>query len=115
MKKVISINIGGRVIQIEHNAWQLHLKYIETLHGYFINEEDCFEIINDIENRMAELMKGIINERSTCINEMDMKNIITIMGTVDDFKELDTEEPDMNIMLPENTFYYSGGYELCNN
>ena len=48
MKNTTNLNIGGRIIRIHDNAWQMKRLYIETLYSYFINEEGCLEIINDI-------------------------------------------------------------------
>lgn len=55
MKKVININFQGRVIPIEEDAYENLKKYVESLRQYFANEEGKEEIINDIENRIAEL------------------------------------------------------------
>ena len=54
MKKVININFQGRVIPIEETAFETLKQYIESLRRYFANEEGKDEIINDIENRIAE-------------------------------------------------------------
>jgi hypothetical protein len=134
MQKVININIGGRIIKIEDGALQIQLAYIKTLHYYFINEEGCYEIINDIENRIAELMQAIINKQNAAINETDIKNIIRQMGTAAEFKELDTDDWDMPVTSPEyrnagndtgtiKSFYsliengpaYLDGFKLCCN
>lgn len=55
MKKVININFHGRVIPIEETAYELLKQYSDSLRIYFANEEGRDEIINDIENRIAEL------------------------------------------------------------
>ena len=55
MKKVININFQGRIIPIEEDAYEDLKKYVESLRQYFANEEGKEEIINDIENRIAEL------------------------------------------------------------
>ena len=56
MKKIININLSGRVIPIEDSAYEKLQSYIESLRRYFANEEGRDEIINDIESRIAELM-----------------------------------------------------------
>ena len=55
MNKVININFQGRVIPIEEPAYEELKKYIDSLRAYFANEDGKEEIINDIENRIAEL------------------------------------------------------------
>ena len=54
MKKVININFQGRVIPIEEAAYDILKSYTDSLRKYFANEEGRDEIINDIENRIAE-------------------------------------------------------------
>ena len=102
MEKTITINLGGNVIRIASAAWLKHLAYIETLHCYFKNEEGGFEIINDIENRMNELMWGIMHTKCTCLDENDIDRIIKIMGTVDEFKELDADDWEISIVSTEH-------------
>jgi len=56
MKKIININLSGRVIPIEDSAYEKLQSYIESLRRHFVNEDGRDEIINDIESRIAELM-----------------------------------------------------------
>jgi hypothetical protein len=107
MENITKINIGGRIISIEDRAWQIQLAYIETLHGYFVNEAGRFEIINDIENRVAELQQEIVKRQNGFITETDMEHIIRIMGTTDEFKELDTDDWDIDLVSPEYPQSYS--------
>ena len=53
MKKIININLSGRVIPIEDAAYETLQRYIDSLRRYFANEEGRDEIINDIESRVA--------------------------------------------------------------
>jgi hypothetical protein len=89
MQHTSSLNIGGRIINIHDTAWQMKRVYIETLYAYYKNEESGFEIVNDIESRIGELMYEIINRQKVPINEINIKNIIRTIGTVDEFREQD--------------------------
>jgi len=62
MKKIININLSGRVIPIEDSAYEKLQGYIESLRKYFAREEGREEIINDIESRIAELMNEKIRK-----------------------------------------------------
>jgi site-specific recombinase XerD len=62
MKKIININLSGRVIPIEDAAYDSLQRYIESLRRYFANEEGRDEIINDIESRIAELMNDKVKK-----------------------------------------------------
>jgi phage shock protein PspC (stress-responsive transcriptional regulator) len=92
MKKIININLSGRVIPIEDAAYETLQRYIESLRRYFANEEGRDEIINDIESRVAELMNDRIRRGATAITETDIDEIIASMGRVEDFAEVDAAD-----------------------
>src|SRR5437588_9324931 len=92
MKKIININLSGRVIPIEDTAYESLQRYIESLRRYFANEEGRDEIINDIESRIAELMSEQIRRGSAAITDADMDQIIHSMGRVEDFEEAGAAE-----------------------
>src|SRR5215475_8961289 len=76
MKKIININFHGRVVPIEETAYDILKQYIESLRRHFANEEGRDEIINDIENRFAELFSERLQKGSTCITDDDVDTII---------------------------------------
>ena len=86
MKKIININLSGRVIPIEDSAYERLQAYIESLRRYFANEESRDEIINDIESRIAELMSEKVRKGSAAVTDEDLNEIIASMGTVEDFE-----------------------------
>ena len=92
MKKIININLSGRVIPIEDSAYESLQRYIESLRRYFANEEGRDEIINDIESRIAELMNDKVRRGATAVTDADIDEIITSMGRVEDFERTDAEE-----------------------
>ena len=92
MKKIININLSGRVIPIEDAAYESLQRYIESLRRYFANEDGRDEIINDIESRIAELMNDRIRRGATAVTEADIEEIISSMGRVEDFAEAEAAE-----------------------
>jgi phage shock protein PspC (stress-responsive transcriptional regulator) len=90
MKQVININFHGRVIPIEVTAFDLLKQYTESLSKYFANEEGKEEIINDIENRIAELFQERLKSGAACITDDDVNAIIKSMGRPEEFE---SEEP----------------------
>jgi phage shock protein PspC (stress-responsive transcriptional regulator) len=86
MKKVININFQGRVVPIEETAYEELKKYTDSLRRYFAREEGRDEIINDIENRIAELfMERLKNRPGGCITDTDISEIIAGIGRPEDF------------------------------
>ncbi|HRN55280.1 MAG TPA: hypothetical protein PLL71_02445 [Agriterribacter sp.] len=92
MGKIIHVNLCGRIIRIPEDAWKKYLNYIETLYAYFRREQDHFEIINDIESRIAELMLEEMNNKCSVVSQQDMDNIIARIGTVTAFEALDNDD-----------------------
>lgn len=89
MNKVININFQGRVLPIEELAYDMLKQYIDSLRTYFVNEEGCDEIINDIECRIAELCDDRLKKGTPCITQEDMNLIITSIGRPADFEAQD--------------------------
>ena len=80
MKKIININLSGRVIPIEDSAYEKLQAYIESLRRYFAHEEGRDEIINDIESRIAELLFEKVRKGAAAITDEDVNSIIASMG-----------------------------------
>jgi phage shock protein PspC (stress-responsive transcriptional regulator) len=87
MKKIININLSGRVIPIEDSAYEKLQAYIESLRRYFAREEGRDEIINDIESRIAELMSEKVRKGAGSITDADVNDIATSMGRPEDFEQ----------------------------
>ncbi len=92
MNKVININFQGRVIPIEEPAYEELKKYIDSLRAYFANEDGKEEIINDIENRIAELFSEKLKAGQSFISGAHVEAIIASMGRPEQFDELAFEE-----------------------
>jgi phage shock protein PspC (stress-responsive transcriptional regulator) len=92
MKKIININLSGRVIPIEDSAYESLQRYIDSLRRYFAHEDGRDEIINDIESRIAELMNDKVKKGAAAVTEADIEEIITAMGRVSDFEAVDAAE-----------------------
>lgn len=100
MKKVININFQGQVIAIEETAYEILKQYIESLKNYFSREEGGDEIVNDIENRIAELFGKRLKLGINCITDEDVESIINSIGRPEDF---DTEYEENVESEPKET------------
>lgn len=95
MKKNISINIGGIIFHIEEDGYNKLKNYLDSVNKYFSSFEDSKEIIEDIEGRIAEIFLARLDEGKQIINQEDVNELISIMGTTKDFDaqiELEPEE-----------------------
>jgi phage shock protein PspC (stress-responsive transcriptional regulator) len=107
MKKIININLSGRVIPIEDSAYEKLQSYIESLRRYFANEEGRDEIINDIESRIAELMSEKVRKGAASITDADIDEIIASMGRPEDFAAETVEAVDPSKQNAKQEYSYT--------
>jgi len=93
MNKTISINISGIVFNIEEQAYDELRAYIENIRQNLINEEECEEIINDIEMRIAELFQERLSPQKQVIIMDDIAAIKSILGLPEQFNSTDENVP----------------------
>lgn len=95
MNKTIIINISGIIFHIEEDAYEKLKAYMTEVKSHFIKSEDSFEIVSDIENRIAELFNEIIQaEEKQVIVLYDVERIIRTMGQPKDFENTLEEEKE---------------------
>ena len=97
MNKTININIAGTVFNVDEDAYDLLNKYLESIKLYFSKMDKDGEIISDIESRIAENFLSRLSDKNNSISLLNVQNIIKIMGTLDDFKEIYDDESNENI------------------
>ncbi len=86
MKKTLIINIGNSIIHIAEDAYEILTAYLNEIKHHFAKNADDFEIITDIENRVAEMFAEILLASNKQVIDIDdVQNIITQMGRVQDF------------------------------
>ncbi|MFN5478910.1 MAG: PspC domain-containing protein [Chitinophagaceae bacterium] len=108
MNKVININFQGRVIPIEEPAYEELKKYVESLRAHFANEEGREEIINDIENRIAELFNERLKSGQSFISVSDVEAIIVSMGRPEQFDTmgLESDESESSAGSQQSSYSY---------
>lgn len=62
MKKETTIHLDGHPFAIEEEAAQALEAYLDALRNHYRQEDDGKEIMQDIENRLAELLAGYLRE-----------------------------------------------------
>ncbi|MEJ5963987.1 PspC domain-containing protein [Pedobacter immunditicola] len=87
MKRTLNINIGNSIIHIEEDAYELLTSYLNEIKAHFARNADDFEIVTDIENRIAEMFLEILTiQQKQVINIDDVRVIMAQMGSVHDFE-----------------------------
>lgn len=92
MKKTLNINIGNSIIHIEEDAYESLTAYLNEVKAHFSTSADDFEIVTDIENRIAEMFTEILARDQRQVVELaDVQVIIAQMGSAKDF-EMEDED-----------------------
>ena len=91
MKKNITINLCGRLFQIDEDAYEMLQHYIESLRASFGKEEGGEEIADDIEERIAELFDELKQSGIEAITIEHVKDIITRIGEPEQLRGEDGE------------------------
>lgn len=103
MKKIININLSGRLIPIEDSAYEILQAYLDSLKRYFAKEEGGDEIVADIESRISEIFQDKLKKGAHCITDEDVDAVKASMGTPEQFDD----EPKTGAESPEPE-YFSG-------
>lgn len=95
MNQTVTVNISGLVFNIEVGAYDQLNNYLETIKHYFSKDEGREEIIADIESRIAELLKELVEEGKEVVTQSHVDQVIAIMGEPEAYIDEDsaTEAP----------------------
>jgi len=88
MKKTFTISLGHSVFNVEEDAYDVLKMYLDSIKNYFQKMENDSEIISDFELRIAENFSSKLSSGKQYINLSDVKEVIQIMGSLDDFQEI---------------------------
>lgn len=93
MKKNFSVNIGGRIFNIDDDAYESLNSYLSRLRNFFAAEQGYDEIIADIEMRIAELLDQQKENGQPVITLKHIEGVITSMGEPDQMSDAEAEKP----------------------
>jgi phage shock protein PspC (stress-responsive transcriptional regulator) len=79
MKKVVKVSIGNLAFTVEEEGFLLIKGYLDVLHDYYDNKENGDEIIEGIEERIAELFVEKCGS-NTVVSAEIIKEVISILG-----------------------------------
>jgi len=120
MKKTLQINLGGRHFHIDEDGYSKLNHYLDSLKSHFSTEgESGKEIVEDIEQRIAELLENRITPVKQAVSLEDVQEIIGILGRVEDFvydgqpdeasKQNQTDRRDQRRFFRDSERGYLGG------
>jgi phage shock protein PspC (stress-responsive transcriptional regulator) len=86
MKETIKINLNQRLFDLDADAFERLKEYLDSLKRYFQKtSEEAEEILQDIEQRIAEILEDKLGTAKQVVTLSDIEEVIQMMGTADDF------------------------------
>ncbi len=92
MKKNFSVNIGGRIFNIDDDAFESLNNYFARLRNFFAADEGHEEILADIEMRIAELLDQHKAQGQPVITLKHIAEVIAGMGEPDQLSDTETDK-----------------------
>ena len=78
MKATIKINLAQQLFDLDSDAYEVLKQYLESLKQYFATTPgNSDEVMDDIEQRIAELLQGMLSERKQVIVQSDIEHIMS--------------------------------------
>ncbi len=103
MKKNITINLCGRLYQIDEDAYEILQQYINSLRSVFGKSEGGDEIVDDIEARIAELFDELKQNGIEAITIDHVKEIIVRIGEPEQLAgDGESSEPKTTVNEPKS-------------
>ncbi|MBQ8450767.1 MAG: PspC domain-containing protein [Bacteroidaceae bacterium] len=93
MKKSFNVNLGGRIFQIDEDAYEKLNDYLVSLRTCFMNNECGEEIAADIEARLGELFEERVGDGTRIITISLVNEMIARMGNPESIVEDEPEQP----------------------
>jgi phage shock protein PspC (stress-responsive transcriptional regulator) len=81
MKKVMTANIGGKSFMIDDDAFVKLQNYLDSFKATLSNPEDAEEIMEDIEIRVAEILREHLRNEMQSVNSAMVGSVIAQLGT----------------------------------
>lgn len=98
MKETIKINLSQRLFDLDADAYETLKEYLDALKRIFEKSpEESDEILQDIEQRIADLLQEKLGSSKEVVTIKDIEEIIKKLGTAEDFaRENEEAESEAN-------------------
>ena len=84
MKKTFRVNIGKRPFIIDEDAYETLKEYLDQI-SIRLNADESTEIMDDIENRIADLFQEKLSSRVQVVDINAVNRVIAIIGNAKEF------------------------------
>jgi len=81
MKTQKIVRIGKTNFEIEESAYQIYRNYMLEMSRYFANTKQRKEIVEELENKIADVLNSYLPSRYRLVEDADMNMVINLIGT----------------------------------
>lgn len=93
MKETVKINLNQQLFDLDADAYEKLKKYLNDLENIFRESADeAEEILQDIEQRIAELLHSKLSTSKQVITLKDIDEVVDQLGTAEDFARITGED-----------------------
>lgn len=97
MKETIKINLNGQLFDLDNDAYNRLKAYLSAIETRFsASADEAKEILEDIEARIAEILREKITPSKQVISLQDIEEIIQVMGTAEDIDQSEENSGETN-------------------
>lgn len=96
MKKTTNIHLSGIMFIIEEDAYEKLSGYLKSIETHFCNHSGKKEILEDIENRIAEILSNKLSTYKQVITLQDINEVIQTLGEVNQFETDNAQSEKQN-------------------
>jgi phage shock protein PspC (stress-responsive transcriptional regulator) len=104
MNKTVTAAIGGINFYLEESAFEKFRAYLDSVRRSLAGTEGREEILQDIEARIAELLKEMIGHEWQVVTDKQVEAVIAAMGKPEDFTAGETSSPDFSVPVSRKLF-----------
>lgn len=105
MKKNFQVNIGGRLFNIDEDAYRRLDEYFARLRDYLGGNGEASEILRDIEARMADLLMEKSDNGQNVVTIAMIEELITGMGQPEEWDVAGSEVEEEELLPREGKRY----------
>jgi phage shock protein PspC (stress-responsive transcriptional regulator) len=96
MERVVTVNLNGNSFQLEEQAYEALKSYLDRAGTVLAANPDRTDILQDLEQAIAEKVGGCLSPHKTVVTQADMTRVLDEMGPVmgeEEARPADAEAP----------------------
>ena len=107
MKNVTKVSISGYAFIVEDEGYRMLDNYLAKLKRYYAGQPGGMEIVEGIEERIAELLRERISTMDEVVSKEKAAEVLAIMGKPEDIEDESSAgpEPDFGDERPRRRIY----------